>query len=193
MNCRTATDLLPEWSVGRVEPSSSMALQEHLNACENCRLESESYRVLVEEIDFVGQVPSSRMRQNMRDLLESRQQRVLPRRLSYLAIAVMGIGAIMIPLLSYDRSSEDDPMEVAAIATEELREIRAFSRDRNDDQWRAALAPDGNPAIRIVALDLLLQTSPPAELRKELERALLTEQSPIVRTAMASVLEEMER
>lgn len=193
VKCRTVTDLMPEWSIGRLDPATSTALDEHLATCVQCHTESESYRCLVEEIDLGGEViPSSRMRQNIRELVESERRGLLWRRLSYAAIAAMVIGAMTITLLSRAPRTNEVAAAVATIATDELRVIHARSGDRNEVQLRALLEADASPAIRIAALDSLLQISSPTELRRDLERALDDETSPIVRAAMVSVLEELE-
>ena len=194
MNCRTAVELMPEWAAGRLNAPDADALRGHLRTCLACGEEARSYTALLETLGGAESVPSSRMRERLRRTIGLEKKKTRRSRIVRSLFAAAAVVAFALVLVQTFPPRKTEPLSEAGMATDRLREIAARrTATQGEDDLMRVLQTDPNPAIRLAALDSLVQSSSPDELRPALRRARLEERSPLVRDAMATVLDEVER
>lgn len=191
MNCRTAVELMPEWAVERLDPADRDALDEHLRTCLSCSEEARSYSSMLTTLDAV-ELPAAGMRERLLVMI-SREARVSRRRKIVRSLAATAaLVALAFLAVVYESRRTDGP-PAATMATDRLRVVAAARETSGGaDELMHVLQTDPNPAIRLAALDSLIQRTPTGELRPALERARRDERSPLVRRALTIVIEETD-
>lgn len=192
MNCQTAFDRIPLRAVGRLEREESEHLDEHLAHCSVCSEERKAYALMLGPPDDGEPVPSDRMRERLRLMVAEELRAKRSAAVRWLAAAaIVAVIALGLSTLFVPRPASPD--EGPGIATDRLEQIASVrSRSQGMPELMNTLERDPNPAIRLAALDSIVQGTSSAELRSTLERAQLTQSSPLVHSAITALLEEVE-